>query len=56
MYKYDTDSARYLSDLYRSGSMLAGVAVIHLEYSYNKYCNLIGQNDATNQLRSLQVY
>ena len=27
-----------------------------LEYSCNKYCNLIGQIDATNQLRTLQVY
>ena len=25
-------------------------------YSCNKYCNLVGQNDATDQLRSLQVY
>ena len=28
----------------------------NLEYSCNKYCNLIVQNSATNQLRSLQVY
>ena len=27
-----------------------------LEYSCNKYCNLIGQNKVSNQLRNLQVY
>ena len=28
----------------------------YLEYSCNKYCNLIGQNKASNQLRNLQVF